>query len=184
MSEGRNEMDRAEFEELLNTESSSIYSFCRYLTNDRTAAEDLFQDSVLKAYELRDQINKNSNPKSYILSIAVNIFKNRKRKEHKRMQLAPEISYDQTTTDIADTEAWEDEALLRKEELESLGNVLSRLDDKYRLVIILYYYNQLDIAEISKIAGIPKGTVKSRLHKGRSLIRQGLTAKGSVGHEE
>ncbi len=170
-------MDRAEFEKLLNAEGSSIYSFCRYLTNDNSIAEDLFQDSMLKAYELRDQISTNNNPKAYILGIAVNVYKNRKRKEYKRRQLVPEISYDQDVLDITDTEAQGDEALLKKEELESLGDVLSKLDDKYRLAIILFYYNQLEIAEISRILGIPKGTVKSRLHKGRKLIRQGLLDK-------
>ena len=69
-----------ELEQFIATYGTDIYSFCVYLTGNRPEAEELYQDTFLKTLELLDKIQKDGNPKSYLLSVAIRIWKNRNRK--------------------------------------------------------------------------------------------------------
>lgn len=73
-------MSREELEKWLTTYGRSVYSFCQKLTKDKAEAEDLYQDTFLKMVELYDRLDIRQNPKSYLLSVAVNLWRNKKRK--------------------------------------------------------------------------------------------------------
>ena len=73
-----------ELEQFIATYGTDIYSFCVYLTGNRPEAEELYQDTFLKTLELLDKIQKDGNPKSYLLSVAIRIWKNRNRKINRR----------------------------------------------------------------------------------------------------
>lgn len=64
-----------ELEQFIATYGTDIYSFCVYLTGNRPEAEELYQDTFLKTLELLDKIQKDGNPKSYLLSVAIRIWK-------------------------------------------------------------------------------------------------------------
>ena len=76
-----------ELEQFIATYGTDIYSFCVYLTGNRPEAEELYQDTFLKTLELLDKIQKDGNPKSYLLSVAIRIWKNRNRKINRRTAL-------------------------------------------------------------------------------------------------
>lgn len=78
-----------ELEQFIATYGTDIYSFCVYLTGNRPEAEELYQDTFLKTLELLDKIQKDGNPKSYLLSVAIRIWKNRNRKINRRNSIAP-----------------------------------------------------------------------------------------------
>lgn len=78
-----------ELEQFIATYGTDIYSFCVYLTGNRPEAEELYQDTFLKTLELLDKIQKDGNPKSYLLSVAIRIWKNRNRKINCRNSIAP-----------------------------------------------------------------------------------------------
>ena len=76
-------MNHMEFEDFLEQHGGEILSFCKYLTNRKEEAEDLCQDTFVKGYELMDRIEDDSHAKKFFLSIAVGLWKNRKRKLRK-----------------------------------------------------------------------------------------------------
>ena len=73
-------MTGQEFEVCIAEYGKDIYSFCRQLTNSRAEADDLYQDTFLTAVELREQINCGQNSKCYVLSIALRLWQNKRRK--------------------------------------------------------------------------------------------------------
>ena len=81
-------MTKKELEICIAEYGKDIYSFCRQLTVSLQEADDLYQDTFLKALELIPKIDNNKNPKSYLLSIAVHIWKNKKRKFAWRKRIA------------------------------------------------------------------------------------------------
>lgn len=84
-------MTIVELEECINLYGKDIYGFCRRMSGSLQEGEDLYQDTFLKAMELSAHIDENGNPKSYLLSIAIRLWKNKRRKYALRQTLAPEI---------------------------------------------------------------------------------------------
>ena len=82
-------MEKFELEQCIREYGKEIYSFCKHLTCSRQEADDLYQDTFLKAVELQQKIDWQENPKSFLLSVAVQIWKNRKRKAAWRNRIAP-----------------------------------------------------------------------------------------------
>lgn len=166
-------MDIAEFESFLREHEKDVFSFCCYLAMDKDKAEDLYQDTVLQAFEAVDRIDATQNPKSFFFSIAVGKWRNIRRKTGRRNAIAPTVLLEDQTADIPggdDIEHHMENNLL----LDCIQNVLAEMDDKFRIPIILFYFDECSEDVIAKICKIPKGTVKSRLHKGRSLLKQAL----------
>ena len=73
-------MDVSMIETLIDEHGKDIYNFCRKLTYSEFDAEELYQDTFLKAMDAAERIDVNNNPKSYLLSIAVSLWNNKKRK--------------------------------------------------------------------------------------------------------
>jgi len=98
-------MTKPELETCMIKYGKDIYSFCRSLVGSIQEAEDLYQDTFLKAIELNEKIDAAGNPKSYLLSIAVRIWKNRKRKYAWRKRIADFKSYTEGQDVEADSAA-------------------------------------------------------------------------------
>ena len=81
-------MTKQELESCVYTYGKDIYSFCKYLTCSKQEADDLYQDTFLTAIEQRERIDSTSHPKNYLLSIALRIWKNKKRKYAWRKRIA------------------------------------------------------------------------------------------------
>ena len=73
-------MTITELEQCIDCYGKEIYGFCKHITGNLQDGEDLYQDTFLKAAEMAEKIDLNQNPKSYLLSIAVRLWKNRSRK--------------------------------------------------------------------------------------------------------
>lgn len=170
-------MDIAEFESFLKQHEKDVYTFCCYLTMDKILAEDLYQDTILKAFEVIDKIDKHSNPKSFFFSIAAGHFKNFSRKTKRRQEIVPTISLDDVVIEpkTGDSTATSAEKNMLN---ELLAKTIEKLDDKFRIPIILCYFDDLSEESIANILSIPRGTVKSRLYKARTLIKNELERMG------
>ena len=94
-------------EQCIREYGKEIYSFCKHLTCSRQEADDLYQDTFLKAVELQQKIDWQENPKSFLLSVAVRIWKNRKRKAAWRNRIAPTevLIEERDVEECCDTEA-------------------------------------------------------------------------------
>lgn len=172
-------MNVTELEKCINVYGKDIYTFCMHLAYNQQEAEELYQDTFLKAMELLDGIEAGNNPKSYLLSITIRLWKNRKRKYMWRRRIAgiESLSEDEEEADIDSGYSLEEE-VLKKEQINQLRSAVSALDEKYRLPIYLYYMEDIAISDIAGILKIPKGTVKSRLYKAREILKNRLASEG------
>ena len=162
-------MTREEFEELVMNTGPDIYSFCLQLARNREEAEELYQETMLAAMERHN-----------LLGIAVGLWKNRRRRIARRNRIHPETSLDAQLEEVypADDAQSLEEEIAEAELKRTVRHMAEELPEKYRLVVYLYYSGEQRIEEIASALHIPKGTVKSRLHKARSIIRDRMEAEG------
>ena len=164
-------MDRNTFEELISSHEKDLYSFCSYLS--AAMAPDLYQDTVLAAFEARAKIDPSQNPRAFLFSIAAGKWKNMRRKAARRQKLRPD-PHPEDLISKDDPEAQTQDTLAR----ESIQSALATLDDKFRIPLILHYFDDLSLVSIAQICNVPQGTIKSRLHKGRALMMAALEKEG------
>ena len=163
-----------ELEQCILRYGTEIYSFCMHLTKQKETADDLYQDTFLEATKKMAVIRYEDNPKSYLLSIAIRLWKNRVRKLAWRSRIAPQTTEEDAVDDVKSEQEDLAESQVRKEETQQLWLAVDRLADTYRIPILLYYMQEQSLAEIAKLLAIPQGTVKSRLHKARKLLEKEL----------
>ena len=158
-------MTNTELERCIQIYGKELYSFCRSLTHSVQEADDLYQDTFLKAMELEQKIDCRQNPKSYLLSVAVRIWKNRRRKYAWRRRSCEER---------ADTEQSPEEWLLARDETAAVRKAVERLPERQRVIVLLYYMEELSVTQIAEVVKIPEGTVKSRLYQARKSLQREL----------
>ena len=175
-------MTLIQLEECIDIYGKDIYGFCRQITGNRQDGDDLYQDTFMKALELKDKIDIEQNSKSYLLSIAVRLWKNRRRKYAWRQRIAEmenfsdEVYVCQSENTVSGNNP--EEEMLIKEEKAYAMKCVSYLNEKYRLPVYLYYLAELSLKEIARILKVPEGTVKSRLHKARVIIKEKMEVAG------
>ena len=169
-----------ELEQCIQEYGKEVYSFCLHLTGVREWADELYQDTFLTAMEHITQLHNEAgtNLKSYLLSVAIRLWKNKRRKAAWRRRIAPEQSMDAPGGEVltGETELTDsiETEVLRAEERRQVQHAVDTLPEKYRVVVLLYYMEELPLAQIASLLHIPSGTVKSRLHQARKLLRQQL----------
>lgn len=169
-------MTKQELEMCIYEYGKDIYSFCKQLTCSLQEADDLYQDTFLTAVELKDKIDYADNVKSYLLSIALRIWKNRRRKFAWRKRIADiqPMTEEKDTGISISTKLLPEEQILDEEKKEAVRHAVDKLPKRLCVVILLFYMEELPIAQIASILKIPAGTVKSRLHQARKLLKKEL----------
>lgn len=166
-------MTTEELSHLISDYGKYVYSFCCNLTGSRIEADDLYQDTLLKAVELRHRLDSSGNPKSYLMGISVRIWQNHKKKYAIRQNI---IQMEELKDDLmkdADGMNNQPEAeIIREETILTVRKGIKRLPEKLRTVLYMYYTAEMSVEDIGRALHIPKGTVKSRLHKGRILVKE------------
>jgi RNA polymerase sigma factor (sigma-70 family) len=155
----------------------SIYNFAYRITFNEDDAKDLVQETYLKAFRFIDSFQKGTNAKAWLFRILKNSFINEFRKRSKE---PAKVDYQEVETyynsDEIDQPITSD---LRVEAIkEKIGDevsvALNSLDIDFRTVIILCDLEGFTYEEMAKILDIPIGTVRSRLHRARNLLRDKL----------
>ncbi len=165
--------------DLLDEVGDDIYNFCRYLAKNKEDSEDLFQETIIKAIELSSKIDKEKNPKSFIISIAINVWKNTVRKRNRRSIIAKMINInDENANYIVDEDTNVEETVIKSLTNNSLIDSINKLDDKYRIPIILFYLENMKITEIARVLGKPEGTIKRQLHQARVKLKDEMEEVG------
>ena len=156
----------------------SMYNFGYRLTLDRDDAKDLVQDTYFKAYRFIESFQKGTNAKAWLFRILKNSFINDYRKKVKKPN---KVDYQEVesyyNSDDVDRQITPD---LRVEALrdmigDEISNALNALDVDFRTVIILCDLEGFKYEEMAKILDIPIGTVRSRLHRARQLLKERLS---------
>lgn len=153
------------------------------LTRSAADADDLVQDSVVKAYRFFDSYEQGTNVRAWLLKILTNLFFSR----HRRTTLEGNVSALGAVDPVAD--GWmsaasmaptrEPERLVERPLLEaSVGKVLDELPEDFRTVLVLVDIEGLTYREVADAMGCPIGTVMSRLHRARKAValRLGVAA--------
>lgn len=162
-----------ELEQCIALYGKDIYSFCRHLTKNQEYADELYQDTFLEAIKKLKDIRYQDNPKSYLLSIALRLWKNRVRKMAWRNRIAPQVS-DEALTETLKVEEDNLSRLVRDEGKQMLWKAIDNLPDGMRIPVLLYYMEELSVSQIGKLLSLPQGTVKSRLYHARKQLEKEL----------
>lgn len=170
-------MSPQDMEQIIHEYGDDIYRFCFHLTGSRDEADDLYQDTFVKAIQLRHKLDRSGNIKSYLMGISVNLWKNRVKKETRRRELIPEISYEDAQWQVG-VQSDPLRAVVDQEAGQDVMAAVAGLPDKQRVVVLLHYTQDYPTGEIARILHIPRGTVLSRLAKARQNIRSYLEGRG------
>jgi RNA polymerase sigma-70 factor (ECF subfamily) len=171
----------AGFESLLEPLLDAAYGIALRYTQNRADAEDLVQEAALLAFRGFGGFEAGTNFRAWFLRIMTNCFFSKYRKRRRQvaevdLEEAPELYlYSQTETLGLHTRV-EDPAsrLMAKLAAEHIEAAIAALPDEYRVVATLYFLQEVSYQEIAEITGIPVGTVRSRLHRGRRLLQKAL----------
>lgn len=169
---------RRAFEELALGHLDALYAAALRLTRNERDAEDLVQDTFMRAYRFFDRFEQGTNIRAWLFKILTNTFINRYRRTVKEKRLAENTEPD-ATTGLISLEAFEaaanPEALFLDRMLSA--DVLKAIDVlpiDFRMVVILADLQEFSYREIADILECPVGTVMSRLFRGRRLLQKAL----------
>ena len=176
-------MNNKEFEQFVLNDGKDILRFCRMTCGSKESGDELYQDTMLKLLEKLPRLDFQQNVKSYALSISILLWKNKKKKYANRNRLMPMDSINRVEEEgapsYADHVAISPESiLLQEEEKKTVQAVVSNLPERLRLPIYLYYSSNTSVQEIAEILKIPIGTVKSRMHNAKRILKKELEAIG------
>ena len=147
------------------------------------AGDELYQDTMLKLLEKKRKLDFTQNTKSYAVSTSIFLWKNKRRKYAIRQRLVPTESMEEMSDagrEIPDygNDTSPEQMVLQQSEAEMIKGLVASLPEKYRIPVYLYYSADMQISGISKILGLPEGTVKSRMRKAKKLLKEELEAIG------
>ncbi len=171
-------MNAREIERCIDEFGTDIYRFCLKFCADKTDAEDLYQQTFLKALETEWVLDWEKNPKALFFSLAHNLWKSDRRKQARRNMIAPCNNLDDETEALLHSKENIEENYYQKELITEVRQIIQTLPEKFQVPLILFYLSDCSIEQISAIIKKPPGTVKSRLFKGRSLIKKRLEDAG------
>ena len=165
------------FEEELYPHLDALYNFAFHLTYNEDDASDLVQETYLKAYRFIESYVAGTNAKAWLFKILKNAFINEYRKKSKQ---PIKVDFEELL-DFHDLENYKQIGSLdaRQDVFQNMmgdevSNALNQLPVDFRTVILLCDIDGFTYEEISKIIDIPIGTVRSRLHRARGLLKEKL----------
>jgi len=146
------------------------------LVGDRQAAEEVLQDTFLRAYRHRASLRTDVSPVPWLYRVALNLCYSRLA----RRRLAEEPIGD-TTAELRDHTPEPADLIEREELRRSVRRGVAALPEKHQLVIVLYYLHGLSLQETASTLGIRLGTTKSRIHYALHALREHLGSERPVG---
>ncbi len=175
-------MNSTDLCELVNLHGKAIYGFCYKLTKNQTDADDLYQEVFMKAIELCYKIDKENNPKGLLISIAIGLWKNKRRKYARRQRIAPTEGFSEENINpyIFEEGSSPEEIVISNELSIMLNAATDKLSDKLKIPLYMYCTADMSNEDIAASLKIPLGTVKSRLFKARRALKKFLDAEEQI----
>ena len=168
---------QSDFNEEIIPHLDALYNFGLRLTSDPNDAEDLVQDTIVKAYRFFSSYEKGTNAKAWLFRILKNSYINNYRKKSKKPQ---EVDYDEVATfyetiraERTETSDLEDK-MFRELIDDELSQALDNIPEDFRTVVLLCDVEDFTYEEIANMLDVPIGTIRSRLHRGRNLLKAEL----------
>ncbi len=157
------------FEELIETHAVSLIQVAYSYVKNKQMAEDIVQDVFIKAFEKKEQFRGDSSYKTYLYKMTINRSYDYLRSWSYRNHLLTN-----KFSNLLGIQKSMDEFVILEDEKASIGNAVLALNPKYREVIMLYYFKDLKIDEIAIILDCSVNTVKTRLSRARSMLKERL----------
>jgi RNA polymerase sigma-70 factor (ECF subfamily) len=169
---------RESFEREVLPHLDSIYSMALRLARNREDANDLLQDTILRAYRFFHQFTPGTNSRAWVLTILFNNFRNGYRKSGREQVSQSEAEF----TERMEAESLAADQTRSNPEALAFANVMApevtaaidSLPEEFRAALLLVDLQELSYQEVSVVLAVPVGTVKSRVSRGRSLLRDAL----------
>ncbi len=166
---------RKEFEEIALVHIDSLYRTALYMTKDEQEAEDLTQETYLKAYRFFANFEPRTNCKAWLFKILQNNHINRCRNKSK-------VSFLEEFNEInpycfqliQEEESNPEKNFFKNLSSEHIRQAIEDLPEEWRLTVILADIEDFSYKEIAEVTKFPIGTVMSKLHRGRNLLRKKL----------
>jgi RNA polymerase sigma-70 factor, ECF subfamily len=171
--------DEAAFQELVNRYRNPITNYIYRMLSDYDRAVDLAQETFLRVYMSAERYQANYSFATYIYRIASNLAITDLR-QRKRRRLIPFPSFfdkqgEEVEFEIPDERvAAADETMIDDERRQAVSRAIAALPDKYRAAVVLRDVEGRSYEEISAVLGLSDGTVKSRINRARSLLKEKL----------
>lgn len=173
MSERERAERRARFDSEAMAQLDALYSFALKLTRAKEDAEDLVSDTLLRAFQRWEQYRLGTNIRAWLFTILYHAFVSRKRRiDAREVQPLEDEDGREVFEPVGETDpegAFYDSFLD-----EEIVNAIQRLPDEYRSAVVMSDLHGLKYAEIANVLGVPEGTIKSRLFRGRRLLQAQL----------
>lgn len=169
--------DPAAFGELVARYQDRVYNTCYRMCHNEADALDLTQETFLRAFQALAKYQSRASFYTWLFRIAVNLTISARRSSRRR----PRVSLDQPQDDggtaagrVPAGSSDAGQALEHRERHERIAGALDRLDDEFRIPVVLKDIEDMDYASIAEVLDVPVGTVKSRIHRGRMMLRDFL----------
>ncbi|MEG8946328.1 sigma-70 family RNA polymerase sigma factor [Rosettibacter firmus] len=152
---------------------NALYNFALRLTGDEEDADDLVQETYLKAFRFFDKFEKGTNCKAWLFRIMKNSFINDYRKHIKEPNKVDyedvQNFYETIKSDEVQSNHYEEDAFSKTLD-DEISEAINKLPEDFRTVIILSDIEGFSYEEIADFVDIPVGTVRSRLHRARKML--------------
>jgi RNA polymerase sigma-70 factor (ECF subfamily) len=179
----REARDRVRFEEEALELSDQVYRVARRLVGSREEAEDLVQQTYERAFRSWKQFTPGTNLRAWLLRILTNLNIDRGRRQQRSPQtttidgeLGDYFLYNKLESAAPEANADEDRVLERLSQ-DTIVDALSDVPHDFRDVVVLVDIGEFSYADAAQILDIPIGTVMSRLHRGRRILKRNLAEK-------
>lgn len=170
--------DEAAFEELIRQYEKKVYTLCFRMCGNSEDAEEAAQDAFLALWRGIDRFRQEPSLSTWIYRLATNACIDTLRRR-KKQSGSVSLDDEELFVDAVDTSPQPQETVEHRETQKLLQEGLSALPEEYRKVLILREIEGLSYTEIAESASIELGTVKSRISRGRSLLRNFLSGNGN-----
>jgi RNA polymerase sigma factor (sigma-70 family) len=161
------------FDAVMLPHLDAAYNLARWLSGSPADADDVVQEAFLRAFRFFDGY-EGDNPRAWLLAIVRNTWFTEWRRQHNRADATP---YDDSLNVDEQLPGWADESgddpeklAVRQDETELVHRALATLPVEYREVIVLRELEDMSYKDVAAVAGIPMGTVMSRLSRARRLL--------------
>jgi RNA polymerase sigma-70 factor, ECF subfamily len=158
--------DATAWDVVIRLHQAPVFRFAYLLVRDPVEAEDIAQETFLRAYRAFASFDPERNLRPWLLSITANLSRNRRRSLGRYMAALGRFFHADTHEQVG-----VEDLTARKEEKQILWLAIQRLSETDRQVIYLRYFLELSVDEVAQATGVASGTVKSRLHRSLKRLR-------------
>lgn len=157
---------------LIHDYEEKLFYFCLKKTNNNYAAEDLASDILLNIITALEKGIVPEHFSAWVWQIARNRYSTWANKKHK--QIVSELTDDIGELEIEDRATVPEDILIHEDQLLLLRREMSFISSNYRDIVVAYYFQGIKISDIALSLNLPEGTVMSKLHRARNLLKEGM----------